>query len=314
MIFDILHYIENNLESSPSKKKQPLSVMHLDIHRSDMDRAMAFVFKEGDRYPEYVVKYPKCPEYSGQLLDEFNRYSEIYERLSPDLKRYLSNPICLYHQENDVATIEKGLPGVSVWSLMKKKYNEKQILSYFDESFGFLIKFQNETCMNTDPSEEFLKKNFETPIKLFCNRFSLTSPEKRTLSLVKDKAFDFLIHHKSVSACHGDYWSNNLLIHNHKLFVVDWANCRPVFFKFWDLYSLIYMVPVGNDQIKQQYQKMGDDYLNKIHITHDIDPELRIIYCAIRSVWNEFLFNAIGPWDGKWKKNFDIELSRYVKK
>lgn len=315
VITDILNYIENNLKRSRTiPKKQHLSVMHLDMHQSDMQRAMAFVFEGSNRYPKYVVKYPKCHEYTNQLLDEFNRYSEIYERLSPDLKRHLHLPICIYNEGNNFATIEEGLPGASLLLLMKKNYNEKKILSYFDQSFGFLIKFQNETCSNNAPSKEYLKQNLESPIELFCNRFSLSYAEKKTVSFVKDKVIDFLIRSESLSACHGDYWPNNILIYNGQLFVVDWANCTNSFFRFWDFYSLIYMTTISGAKTELQYCEMCDFYLNQIGIGSDIDSEIRIIYCAIRSVWNEFLFNEVGLWDSKWKNEFDIELSKYVER
>ena len=312
MIIDILNFIEDNIESSKMlKKKGRLSALHLDMHQSNMQRALAFVFEENSKHPKYVVKYPKCQEYKKHLLGEFDRYSEIYERLSSGLKSHLNSPICIYDNGNNVATIEEGVAGVSLLSLAKKGGQGEQLLAHIDKSFDFLIKFQSETSSGNTPPLDFFLKNIELPIELFCKKFSLSFSEKNTVSFVKEKVIKFLTSSNSVSACHGDYWLNNILIYKGHIFVIDWANCIGRFFRFWDFYSLIYMTSVTGVGVSLKFNEMCDYYLKKIEITDEIDKELRIIYCAIRSVWNKFLFNEDSLWDTQWNDKFDFELSKY---
>ena len=60
MIFNILKFIGNELPNfNINNDYSRLSILHLDMHKSNMQRAIMFVFENNNSFPKYIVKYPR---------------------------------------------------------------------------------------------------------------------------------------------------------------------------------------------------------------------------------------------------------------
>lgn len=311
MIFNILKFIDKELRRSiDNNADAPLSVLHFDMHKWNMQRALLFVFEKNNTFPKYIVKYPKNDLYKKMLYLEFEKYRSIYKSLSAILKCHLPNPICVYNNGSEMATIEAAVPGQNIASFLKNKPNSKKNLHLLYKSLEFIFDFQTETAKSCSFNEQLLDLNIDRPLRCFAEKFNLSSRENKNLTAIRNNIADYLKTKALLVSCHGDYWVNNVMSYNEKIYVVDWANCLKEYLPFWDYYSFIYTVNINNKKIANEFEEISSFFLRKNDIYPDVENDIKILFFAIRSVWNKYVLGVESKWDTAWKSKFDEEMNK----
>lgn len=292
--------IDNNTE---------LSALHFDLHKSDSDRALLFVFDEINPFPKYVAKYAKDPKYEKHLCDQFDSYSQMYNSFSPNLGLHLPKPIGVYDESSTIATIEEGVPGRTLENMIKYYGESKKILNYFKAAFDFLVALHDETRIDFHFSDEAIHKFIDTPLSLFFETYRISPNQRFKIETMKQDVVDYLLQKSILVSCHGDFWPNNILVHNNVIYIVDWALTKEKYLIFWDTCSLIYSVNFKTEKLNSEFKELNSYYLRKYDIYRDIESEIRIIYYAIRSVWNNYWHGIHEDYDRHWKIRIDKELN-----
>lgn len=312
MILNLIRYIEAEIEKSAgTRNPAQLTALHFDMSSTNTDRAVLFVFEEGSAFPKYVVKYAKNKQYDNVLSDEFENYSSIYRNLSLTLKQTVPKPLCKYTSGPRFATIEEGVPGRTIGSLVRDSNSSEKIEGYLEQAFEFLIVFQRETRKGCKFDDSLRHNLIDRPIALFLDTFHLASSKKETLEGIKENVIDFLVDKSILVSCHGDYWLNNILTHKKNMYVIDWTFCRNEYLFFWDFLTLIYNTKFKQKRMANACQELARHYLKRIDIHSDIERELRLFYFAMRSIWNKHWYAIDEAWDYHWKLRFDKELTNY---
>jgi hypothetical protein len=81
---------------------------------------------------------------------------------------------------------------------------------------------------------------------------------------------------------------------------------------FWDFASLIYTTKIRNKRRKDEFKDISSQFLRKIDIFPDIEKDIKIIFFAIRSIWNKYCVGLESKWDHLWKERFDTEMNSRI--
>jgi len=194
------------------------------------DNVILYGFEPDRSEPSLVVKVPRMPENGWVLQTEYERLTELWDRLGAEAAFYLPRPVAFTTLQRQPLLVLSYLPGENLLRTSKESFwgDETSVLTLAVDAARTLRDLNERTATPIPLSQRRALVDFPRKADKFRETFSLTEKERRALSEVVRVSRDAAAAASHKVLIQGDFWHGNMIrgAEHGRLMFVDWQFAR----------------------------------------------------------------------------------------